>query len=215
MRRCQEGVVGFFDTSGGTTAALLVLLLSLLLWMLLRYYVFRFSCDCSCCCSFFAALLLLLLLHCLSPGLPEFEGVLQPCRNSESARPPCLEPSCPGLTLDRPALDRSSPDHPKCRGFLFSLPRKQIRFFSSLLVPFTFSSLLLGVLTNLGSLGPLVKTRRLPPPKPQGLHKMTQRTPNLHFERHHSLQTSPNSTRRHRERKQTKKTAREERKAKF
>ena len=81
----------------------------------------------------FASLLLLLLLHCLSPVLPEIEGYYLP---TESARPPCLEPSCPGLTLNRPALDRSSPDHPKCRGFLFPLPRKQNDFVSSLLEPF-------------------------------------------------------------------------------
>ena len=99
VRRCREGMVGFFDTSSATTAALLVLLFSLLLWMLLRCYVCRFTCDCSFCCCFvvaFAALLLLSLLRCLSPVLHEIEG------NTPSPPNPPDRPASNHPVLDSP-----------------------------------------------------------------------------------------------------------------
>ena len=136
------------------------------------------------CCCFLVALL---LLRCLSPGLPEIEGI--PPR-TKSAKPPCLEPSCPRLALDRPVLDQSAPEHTTCRGFLFPLPQKQFIFLLSLgaLHVFTLSFL---VLTHLRSLCPLLKPPAAPPSKPPGLNKKTQRAPNVHFERPCCLQTPP------------------------
>ena len=122
VRRCREGVVGFFDTFGATIAALLVLLFSLLLLMLLCCCVSRFACACLLCCFFvaIAALLLLLLRRCASPNLLETEGVPPPALPEPSS----TAPLCPGPLFLGP---------PKNSMFLLTLPQKTTKnVFSSL-----------------------------------------------------------------------------------
>ena len=190
VRRCREGVVGFFDTFGATTAALLVLLFSLLLLMLLCCGVSRFACACLLCCFFvaIAALLLLLLRRCASPSLLETEG----STTSSPARTVLHCTALPWTALPRTtqkfAVFANTSTKKKTKKNVFSSLSGCLLRFSSLSLSLCLDTLELSESS--------CETLVVPPPKPLGLNKKTQRAPNVHFERPCGLQTKKQQERR-------------------